>query len=351
VSIPALAYAFKLDMPKSSEKFLMVCLANYADEFGFCYPSILRLEQDTCCDRKTLIKNIKNLQDAGLLMDTGKRVGVTGSIPVYRLLGLPTASATHYTYRVTDPETGNFYLGKRSFCGDPEADAYRGSGKWPREQIAAGRLLVREVLEVFETPEEASAAEMRLFRQYDLDPLCKNEGTPSKLRAATIAERTRRLGSYAKNGTASEDGEAVPFFRGSGTVFPEKQSQKRYGEPSINRQGNQYPPNPPGGDGRFEDFWSAYPRKVGIDAARRAFEKRQVGVELLATMLNAIKVQKQSTDWTRDGGKYIPHPSTWLNQGRWMDELPVAGSQGASKHAGFDSKDYREGVDDDGSLV
>lgn len=31
--------------------------------------------------------------------------------------------------------------------------------------------------------------------------------------------------------------------------------------------------------------------------------------------------------WQRDGGQYIPHPATWLNQGRWKDEIePTAGT-------------------------
>lgn len=345
MSISAINYALKLDLPNSSEKFLLVCLGNYADEFGYCYPSIRTLERDTSMDRKTVIKRLGTLQEVGLLKDTGRRVGATGSVVVYRILGLPTLTASNYTYRVTDPETGQFYLGTRSYIGDPETDTYRGSGKWPRAQIAAGRMLVREVLEVFETSEEARAAEMRLFREHQESPLCMNEGTPLKLRAAALAERARWLSS-TKNGTA----EADPFFPPSSTVFPKKQSQKRYVEPSDNHQGNQNPHSPQGGDGRFEDFWSAYPRKVGIDAARRAFEKRSVGSLLLATMLDAIETQKRSADWTRDGGKYIPHPSTWLNQGRWMDELPAAGSQATGKHAGFDSKDYSDGVNDDGSF-
>ena len=27
--------------------------------------------------------------------------------------------------------------------------------------------------------------------------------------------------------------------------------------------------------------------------------------------------------WQRDKGQYIPNPSTWLNQQRWLDDLNV----------------------------
>lgn len=70
--------------------------------------------------------------------------------------------------------------------------------------------------------------------------------------------------------------------------------------------------------GAFETFWKAYPRKVGKDAARRAFAKVKVPVE---TLVAAVEAQKASTQWTKDNGQFIPNPATWLNQGRWEDEV------------------------------
>ena len=79
-------------------------------------------------------------------------------------------------------------------------------------------------------------------------------------------------------------------------------------------------PIPPKGDERFDRFWSAYPRKTGKDAARKAFARRKVTEELLQQMLDAIEAQRGSEQWQRNGGQFIPHPATWLNQGRWEDE-------------------------------
>lgn len=84
------------------------------------------------------------------------------------------------------------------------------------------------------------------------------------------------------------------------------------------------PKSPKGGVSRFEAFWSAYPNKVGKDAARKAFEKRRPDDDLLKQMLEAIAAQRSSTKWMKDGGEYIPNPSTWLNQGRWMDQASGA---------------------------
>lgn len=72
--------------------------------------------------------------------------------------------------------------------------------------------------------------------------------------------------------------------------------------------------------GLFDLFWKAYPRKVSKDAARKAFAKRKPTEELLNNMLGAIAKQRLSDQWVKDGGQYIPHPSTWLNNGSWMDE-------------------------------
>lgn len=87
------------------------------------------------------------------------------------------------------------------------------------------------------------------------------------------------------------------------------------------------PPKPPRGSvhgfpPRFEEFWEAYPKKVGKDAAARAFAKRSVGSELLASMLEALEWQRSSTAWAKDGGQYVPNPATWLNEGRWLDAKP-----------------------------
>lgn len=96
----------------------------------------------------------------------------------------------------------------------------------------------------------------------------------------------------------------------------------------LNKEPIQTPHTPKGADALFDTFWTAYPVKVGKDAAKRAFTKRKPTAELLGEMLNAIAEQKTSLAWIKEDGQFIPHPATWLNQGRWMDEVP--GSIGAA---------------------
>lgn len=68
----------------------------------------------------------------------------------------------------------------------------------------------------------------------------------------------------------------------------------------------------------FDVFWQAYPRKTGKAAARKAFVKAKPPLDVV---LKAIEAQKHSAQWQRDNGQYIPYPATWLNQGRWEDEV------------------------------
>ena len=77
--------------------------------------------------------------------------------------------------------------------------------------------------------------------------------------------------------------------------------------------------------GAFAEFWAAYPRPVGREAARRAFAK--VPKEAWPLLVPAINAQKLSRQWQKDGGQYIPNPATWLNQGRWEDEAGPAQAQ------------------------
>ena len=85
------------------------------------------------------------------------------------------------------------------------------------------------------------------------------------------------------------------------------------------------PPLPPkGGEGRedFDEFWQAYPKKVGKDAAWRAWKKLREPKNVLEAIKSSLDWQRDSEQWTKDGGQYIPNPTTYLNQGRWQDEKP-----------------------------
>ena len=54
--------------------------------------------------------------------------------------------------------------------------------------------------------------------------------------------------------------------------------------------------------------------------AYKAWERNK---PVLQDVLAALSWQREQDQWAKDGGKFIPHPTTYLNQGRWEDEPPV----------------------------
>lgn len=91
--------------------------------------------------------------------------------------------------------------------------------------------------------------------------------------------------------------------------------------PSTGRDGTGSSPSvPSSSQTRFAEFYAAYPRHQNRDDAERAWKKLKPDAALLEVMLAAIERQRPSSQWTRAGGQYIPHPATWLNKGGWKDE-------------------------------
>jgi hypothetical protein len=78
----------------------------------------------------------------------------------------------------------------------------------------------------------------------------------------------------------------------------------------------------------FDRWWAAYPRKVGKGAAVRAYASavRKVPPDTLLSALTAYRFDSRE--------QFIPHPATWLNGERWLDEIdtfdPVLRAAGLS---------------------
>jgi hypothetical protein len=69
----------------------------------------------------------------------------------------------------------------------------------------------------------------------------------------------------------------------------------------------------------FEQFWRSYPKKVGKKKAQVAWKNAKDKPDVV-DMIKVLDQAKKTDQWTRENGQFIPHPSTWLNEGRWADE-------------------------------
>lgn len=67
----------------------------------------------------------------------------------------------------------------------------------------------------------------------------------------------------------------------------------------------------------FEEFWRHYPRQVGKQAAARAFAKAATTTD---TRIIVEAARAFATSDAGQAGRYTPHPATWLNAGRYLDD-------------------------------
>ena len=73
----------------------------------------------------------------------------------------------------------------------------------------------------------------------------------------------------------------------------------------------------------FDVFWNLYPKKIGKGAALKKWQTIKPEKALIAKIMNAVREQMTTAQWTKEGGQYIPNPTTWLNQGRWDDKTEI----------------------------
>lgn len=96
-------------------------------------------------------------------------------------------------------------------------------------------------------------------------------------------------------------------------------------------------PKPKGGKASeryFNEFWAEYPKKRSKQAAINAWKRLAPDKELYAKIMAALTEQKNSAEWQREGGRFIPYPATWLNAGCWDDEVAaVQSDSGNSEHS------------------
>lgn len=122
---------------------------------------------------------------------------------------------------------------------------------------------------------------------------------------------------------AADSGYGVAADSGEGSRTPAATMMNHHPEPDIFADADGNPPPPAKTtDADFEDFWRAYPKKVGKKKARELFVKHIKPTDLPQVM-RALATQCKSEQWLKDGGKYIVDPERWIKNERWQDELPL----------------------------
>ena len=86
MSFDAIRWAFEQAPGKSTEKFVLIAMANRANASGELWSSVAQICEDTLLNRKTVLAALKDLCSQKLIADTGERKGSTGQIKVYKLI-------------------------------------------------------------------------------------------------------------------------------------------------------------------------------------------------------------------------------------------------------------------------
>ena len=71
----------------------------------------------------------------------------------------------------------------------------------------------------------------------------------------------------------------------------------------------------------FQELWEIYPRKTSKQQAKKAWDKVKNKDEVFEKIYSSILLHSKTKQWKKDGGQFIPHFSTFLNQERWEDEI------------------------------
>lgn len=276
MSNAALNWAFAAPIKKSCDKLLLVCLANYANDDGICWPSQAKLVDDTSLDRKTVIGGIRRLLEGGWITDTGQKRGATGHVIIYRL-SLEKREAKTFVRDADLDDNGPVFPGN--------GPVFPGNG--PKNTI----------------------------------PYFPDNGPVFPIERSHISHQTV---PYLGHGTIIEPPIEPPL---EPSVRRTLVSSDLFGAPLATTTATKAPTptvkpqrvKPTDETPEFRAFWEAYPRKrdgagSAVAAWHRAMDKASA-----ETVMAGLARFPFSAD-----PQYVPMAATWLNQQRWRTEADTA---------------------------
>lgn len=72
MSIDALAWAFSQNVTPSAAKFVLVAIADCADDHGICWPSVAHIMRKTGISKRSVINHTSSLIDLGIIQKAGR---------------------------------------------------------------------------------------------------------------------------------------------------------------------------------------------------------------------------------------------------------------------------------------
>lgn len=154
----------------------------------------------------------------------------------------------------------------------------------------------------------------------------------------SIQAKNGKNGAEKRWNHGKPNGTANGIANGTAMATPLATAKPNDSSPSPSPSPNNTPPTPKGIDvapDRFDEFWNAYPRKESKESARKAWRKVKPS-DVDAVIRNVASRKTGDPQWTKDGGQFIPHAATYLNQRRWEDESVCDASGNRQFRLGID---------------
>lgn len=330
MSIEVMKWAWDVEDITHAMKLVLMALADQAGEEHSCFPGQAFIAKRCCMSRSAVNKNLAKLEEAGLI--TIKERTHDGSrakrSSVYRLaapLGdkarSPMQEMPGHVYVVT---SGN----------DTKVGATKNldlSIKTLNSQSSDGVNLIR----VFDMNMSRARRVARLLNEHFAD--ARISGDWLDVSEAVVIRDIEQVieGNLdvSEEHTRDDDENDNVMSDEDISYVDETQGMSFSDHTDVSAEDN-FNPKEPSSEPKqepkksqvvlFDEFWKAYPNKVGKGAARRCFEKvmKDKLVEF-DVMMDALRKYANKTD-----DRAFCNPATWLNQERWEDE-PARGTTGS----------------------
>jgi hypothetical protein len=288
----AITWAFGLDIP-TTRKFVLVALADHMNDANLSFVGVRKLVAKTSLAERTVQNALSDLLEYQLISTTnrlgGRPGGGAGKATTYQL-HLETTSVPRKG--VSDDAHDKDASQCKQRC-----TSLRTSAHLATEKGASGGLHI-------DNPQEK--------------PLRDNpQGEPSTtapLRNAS-GERGFQLGFLESEDKSSSSKPSLPD---NGSEVPASPPRSIAPQASTRGAANARRAKPAGETSGFLEFWQMYPRKVARPTTLAAWHKAINGGASPGQIILALRQYPFKAD-----PQYQPHPATWLNGKRWLDEAPT----------------------------
>lgn len=114
----------------------------------------------------------------------------------------------------------------------------------------------------------------------------------------------------------------------------EAETEKHSEKPPARKKGKKAAPDPFTGDGYspgFDRFWDVYPKKRAKPVAFKLWlrDALEAYTDVIVKDVETRKVYDNR--WVKEGGEYIPDPTTYINQQRWNDDMEPVRTNGSAR--------------------